>query len=249
MREWKMPYGQELIRSLPAPRAFSMRTLLYAQWDRKLAAHTRFFGAAALTNMVLAKLADTCRIGISRAALDFLAAVGGVLEPVNVELAWRIERGEICVADLDRAIVVMEQSAVESLLRDLRHADGSAYARTVAQIDRLLYWVGRYFVPFRYVPGVHVYSRVLRQVGAELGRRVSFALESDRVRIGRGLIGYLRAMPESLYYSRVTTGTIRLANRLRVNERRCDEATPDRLSHLDGRSSADGQSCGCRRLA
>jgi hypothetical protein len=193
-----MPYIEELIRSPPTPRAFGIRTLLYAHWDRRLAAHTRFFGAAALTNMVLAKLAQGCRLGISRAAIDFLGCIGGVLEPINVKLAWRIERGEIGVQDLDRAIVIMEQSAVESLLRDLREADAPGYVRTVTQIDRLLYRVSRYFVPFRYVPGVQVYSQVLRQIAADLGRPASFGIESDRVRIGRGLIGYLRVLPVSL---------------------------------------------------
>ena len=173
---------------------FRRRMRLYAQWDLRLAPRTRFFGAAALTNEALAELFSrfTARICLSGSTAGFLTGLGHLLEGVNVRLACEIERGRLTATDLDVRMVACEQSIVEVQLNRLRSTDAGAHLRATAQIDRVLTLVRFAATPARLCASGAAYWSVLRGVGTDLGRSARFALQTDRERIGLGLIRQLR---------------------------------------------------------
>jgi hypothetical protein len=172
---------------------FDQRARLYASLDRRLASHTRFFGAAAVTNALLADLFSrpAGRICMA-AAFVVLVNLGRHLQKLNMARAHDISNGAVDGADLDSAMVSMEQSEVQAQLARLRSGDPRAYARTVSQMDRMLNLAALRANPAMLCLGGATYAGVLRVVGAELGRAVSFAHQHDRECIGRTLITRLR---------------------------------------------------------
>jgi hypothetical protein len=182
---------------------FQRRARLYADLDRRLSPETRFYAAAALTNMVLAQLCVHRRgcIAVSCSTLLYLARLGECLEHVNVGWAVRIARGRYpsaaleaisggSPAGLDSALVSLEQAMVDRHLAQLGNTDARSHSHVVRQIDRILNWAprGLHFLPK--VPCAHAYGEVLRRVTREVGRSLRFALREDRIRIGLALVGH-----------------------------------------------------------
>ena len=173
---------------------FRHRVLLYRQWDRELFHRTRFFAAAAVTNVVLADLFSraAAQIWLAPATQAFLLDAGRVLETLNTEIADELIERPVASDNLDVRLVAIEQSALERVLRTLQATDAPAHAVVTAQLDRLLdtsRWC--YLRLFDLHPGTCVYERVLTRVRRELRRPIRFALQSDREHIGRTVIALL----------------------------------------------------------
>jgi hypothetical protein len=172
---------------------FLHRAHLYRQWDLQLCRQTRFFGAAALTNLVLAELFSrpAARMWLAPATQSFLLKAGKVLEALNHKVAQELARRSQDTR-LDAQLVAIEQSALEYLLHSLRAADASAHAVTTSQLNRLLdlrTW--GYLQALNLSPSAGVYERVLKRVRQELNRHIRFSLQSDREHIGRTVIALL----------------------------------------------------------
>jgi hypothetical protein len=163
---------------------------LYVSWDQRLAGVTRFFGAAALTNALLAQLHAHGGLWVSHVALQFLDSMGTQLQLANMRLACRLAHAPCYATDLDQRIVWCEQSIVERVLQRLRRTDGAHIQSIVLELDRLLALASS--STLLGTAGLRLYSQVLRGVARDLGRRIQFAGCSDRVRIGCGLIDHLR---------------------------------------------------------
>ena len=177
-----------------AARRFSGRTLLYSGLDAKLASHTRFFGAAAMTTAVFADLLMPIvgRLNVSAPTREFLEHVSRHLETINIETAHRIERGDLKKKDLDGELVRREQREVQWHLNGLKSTNSSAHAFIVYELDRILNATGFNASIGRFFVGGVRYRRVLQAVRAKQGRAVSFAHRDDRECIGRSLIDELR---------------------------------------------------------
>lgn len=169
---------------------FAARVHLYTQWDRKLRPQTRFFGAAALTNAALVELCVLRCSGhlVGNAGVELLSTVGRRLERVNIEVARIVERGSLQRRDLDRALVTLEQSVLERVLRQEAARAPHSHGQAVQQINRLLFCVEQWVWPSYRWPSGYLYRGVLRRVRAQLGRRPDFAVLNDRIGIGEALI-------------------------------------------------------------
>jgi hypothetical protein len=175
---------------------FARRARLYRALDRRLAARTRFFGAAALTNQALAELFSrpAGRLCVSAATFDFLARLGHYLESINTGQAVSMQDAAGHGETLDQAMVSLEQSEVQAHLERLQRSDPGAHETTVLQLNRLLTTATLRAVPPSLFPSAANYAQVLRAVGAELGHTVSFARQKDRECIGQTLIRRLRTL-------------------------------------------------------
>jgi hypothetical protein len=93
-----------------ASQEFHRRARHYRHLDAQLAARTRFFAAAALTNTVLAELSDHRGrwLWISNATLGALLTLGGMLETLNLRRAASLARQSGSGARLDASFVAME---------------------------------------------------------------------------------------------------------------------------------------------
>ena len=176
-----------------APQFLINRIRLYWKWDRQVSHHTRFFGAAALTNILLAELfyGPAAMLLLTRTR-HFLQYAGSSLERLNMRAVQGLQSHRFCAPDLDARLVALEQAALERLLRGLEKTNPATYSLAVYQMDWLLArsgWLCR--DPFAANPAACLYQEVLQQVRAEVGRPIRFALQSDRERIGRTLIGLL----------------------------------------------------------
>jgi hypothetical protein len=176
---------------------FTGRIRLYQAWDRQLHAHTRFFGAAAHTN---AALVQWCRMPrFIRATCDsgfeFLSTAGAYLETFNRKMAREIPRRPLQGVTLDDELVNIEQRSLEEFLVVHSKAHPARHRRVVAQLNRLLFWVGEISVSPLVSPSVHLYQRTLSELRQRLGRHVDFARMDDRIGIGQALVSLTRATP------------------------------------------------------
>ena len=178
------------------------RIYLYSLWDERLWMRTRFFGAAAVTNAALWELFSKAagRVWLKGPALRSLTTLGCILERLNIHTASRIEADAIQGADLDEVLVATEQAAVESMLRRLKSTDSTGHAVTLSEMNRLLAFsgsasAGSVLSFARLFSSGLAYHVVLARVEQQLCRPPSFALQSDRERIGLTLIRLLRWEP------------------------------------------------------
>ncbi len=174
---------------------FSRRARAYSRLDERFAPHVRFFAAAALTNAVLAELATHRArwICISRTTMGALVTLGGLLEAINLRGAERLELATAS-SGLDAAFVEMEQSYVESVLRDWSRRCAPRHQQLISELDLLLRVVATGGMPLPGSANVRRYARVLRAVTAACGRCPSFASCDDRMRIGTALIHEARQL-------------------------------------------------------
>jgi hypothetical protein len=181
---------------------FTRRAWIYQRLDARLFVHTRFFAAAALTNKVLAELCvHRARwIWISQTTLNTLMTLGGLLEVINLRRADRIESQSGAAGGLDASFVEMEQTYVESVLREWARHCAPRHNRLITELDRLLQTVAKGFLPLQCSPDVRRYEQVLRSVSRTTGRCPSFASCADRISIGNALIEEARRR-ELLYPS------------------------------------------------
>jgi hypothetical protein len=169
---------------------FDRRARNYQRLDERLASRTRFFAAAALTNIVLAEL---CRqrarwIWISQSTLGTLMTLGALLEALNLQRAVSIQTEDGSPSRLDASFVEMEQTFVESVLRQWAQDRPPRYRRLIAELDRLLRAVAKGILPPQCSANIRRYGQVLRSVSQTSGRCPSFAICADRIRIGNALI-------------------------------------------------------------
>lgn len=185
-----------------ATRLFRQRATRYREMDERLACRTRFFGAAAIVNAALAEIhaRQWARLCAGEAAWRLLIELGGRLEDINLQWAERLLRQQTWPragddTHLDRVMVMLEQREVERLLERRRRADAGAHQSLLLRIDRVLHWGMQSArsgscAAFPGAPGA--LRQAVQQVGARLGRAVSFASCADRERIGWSLIQQLR---------------------------------------------------------
>jgi len=169
---------------------FDRRARHYLHLDARLAAHTRFFAAAALTNSVLAELC-THRARwmlISQTTLGTLLTLGGMLEALNLGRADTLDARGSSGTSLDASFVEMEQAYVESVLCGWGRSCAPRYNRLIVELDRLLLAVANGLLPPRCSPDVRRYEQVLRSVARAAGRCPRFAICADRISIGKALI-------------------------------------------------------------
>ena len=175
---------------------FDRRARNYLHLDARLAAHNRFFAAAALTNSVLAELCTHRArwMWISQTTLGALLTLGGMLEPLNLRRADSLDApgtsdaGGPSGASLDASFVEMEQAYVESVLCGWARSCAPRYNRLIAELDRLLLAVANGLLPPQCSPNVRRYEQVLRTVTRAAGRCPRFAICADRISIGKALI-------------------------------------------------------------
>jgi len=170
--------------------AFDRRARNYLQLDARLATHTRFFAAAALTNSVLAELCTHRArwMWISQTTLGTLSTLGGMLETLNLRRADSLDPRADSGASLDASWVEMEQAYVESVLCGWARSCAPRCNRLIAELDRLLLAVANGLLPPRCSPNVRRYEQVLRSVTRAAGRCPRFAICADRISIGKALI-------------------------------------------------------------
>jgi hypothetical protein len=176
---------------------FARRAQLYAHLDQNLAQRTRFFGAAALTNSMLAGLFSrhTSVLTVSAATGRFLHLLGGYLEDFNLERVRRIHAAEAAGERLDVVMVQSEQAEVQDQLDRLELSNASTHKVVLTQLDRILNspeWLAA--CANRYA-GTTTYRSVLRNVRTQLGRPIQFGDRLHRECIGESLIGALRRTP------------------------------------------------------
>jgi len=188
---------------------FTRRAHTYSRLDERFAGHTKFFAAAALTNTVLAQLsAHRVRwLCISRTTLGALMSLGGRLETVNLRCADQIGRPARPPGSLDASFIRMEQSIVESVLRNWARICAPRYHRLIAELDGLLQTVATGRLPLPNSPAVRRYADVLRSVTQTSGRCPSFASCEDRINIGTALIQEARRLAPSADQSRAPDET------------------------------------------
>jgi hypothetical protein len=186
---------------------FGRRAQLYALLDRRLLLHTRFFGAAAWTNIALAELFShpARRLWISNLTREFLTDLGRELQILNARIARTIEASVCDIEDLDRRIVRTEQTAVQLLLDGFRATNSAGAATAITEINRLLALTAmRNSAAILHTIGVS-YGCALRAVEEELGRAIDFGLQSDRECVGITLINGLRGVKPA-HASRTRSG-------------------------------------------
>jgi hypothetical protein len=169
---------------------FDRRARNYLHLDARLAAHTRFFAAAALTNSVLAELCTHRArwMWISQTTLGTLLTLGGMLETLNLRRADSLDAQGSSGTSLDASFVEMEQAYVESVLCGWARNCAPRYNRLISELDRVLLAVANGLLPPQCSPNVRRYGEVLRAVTRAGGRCPRFGICADRISIGRALI-------------------------------------------------------------
>jgi hypothetical protein len=170
---------------------FAQRHRIYSQLDAKLAARTRFFGAAALTNAVLAELFRFLPGYALNDAYHLLSEAGTLLETANVQFAHDLEVRAGRERELDRSLVCREQGLLQSFL-NARMAGTCQWWSIRAQLNRLLNEQHYATLGSGLLSQCRQYGAVLRSVRTRLAVPLDFALESHRVDIGVGIIRYIR---------------------------------------------------------
>ncbi len=172
-----------------ASSVYCSRADIYQDYDRQVSGKTRFFGAAAATVEYLANN-DLPLLGnvISDQAEGFLNSASSSLAILNAQTFAGIRNGSISGANLDRRLVHLEQSRIQSMLDALPASERAAIIGSInAGFNSSL----------RSMSGFgsssdRQYNRVLNGVAKDLGRPIDFGRQSDREAIGNGLIKSLR---------------------------------------------------------
>ncbi len=177
---------------------FLHQARLYRRWDRQLFLQTRFFGAAALTNALLADLLSrpAAWLWLVPSTQELLLGAGARLEVLNCNVAHELAECSLRDDALDARLVMIEQSALEHFLHASQASDATAHAVVMSQLDLLLdlrAW--RQLCAFQLNPAACLYEHVLKRVRQELNRRVRFASQSDREHIGRTMMALLSCAP------------------------------------------------------
>ena len=165
------------------------RAETYRSYDSQVSGRTRFFGAAAATVEYLANN-DLPLLGnvISDRAEGFLNSVSSNLASLNAQTFAGIRNGSISGANLDRRLVHLEQSRVQSMLNALPAADRAAIIGSInAGFNSSLRGMSGFGSS-----SDRQYNQVLNGVAKDLGRPIDFGRQSDREAIGNGLIKSLR---------------------------------------------------------
>ena len=165
------------------------RAETYRSYDSQVSERTRFFGAAAATVEYLANN-DLPLLGnvISDRAEGFLNSVSSNLASLNAQTFAGIRNGSISGANLDRRLVHLEQSRVQSMLNALPAADRAAIIGSInAGFNSSLRGMSGFGSS-----SDRQYNQVLNGVAKDLGRPIDFGRQSDREAIGNGLIKSLR---------------------------------------------------------
>jgi hypothetical protein len=169
---------------------FARRATLYAQIDRDLYTKTRFFGAASMTNKVLARLFEFHPTLISIESGKCLQDLGAVLEHLNVSLANAIRLGAESGGALDRRLVQAEQRAAQLHWRGAVGA--TARLRAVEdELNDLLNDSHILCLFARFWKVSRDYAAILSALRRRMGGRLEFGNESHRVGIGCALIDHL----------------------------------------------------------
>ena len=169
--------------------AFQQRALWYRDLDLELRHKTRFFGAAALTNRVLARLFGHHPQAISEASAESLSRLGAHLERFNVDLAESARQSARAGPALDRRLVQAEQRVAQI------HWQARLCEKQRSMIEReingLLNESNIACLLARLWSDSRDYCSVLTALRARLGGPLDFAVESHRIAIGCALIEQL----------------------------------------------------------
>ena len=112
---------------------------------------------------------------------------------MNIANARRIESGALGGANLDRRMVHMEQTAVQSQLDKFNKSNPEAYGKLIGEVNSLLNPTGATAAAASMYGSDKAYQAVLSGVRSDLGRNIDFSKQGDRERIGNALIGGLQS--------------------------------------------------------
>ena len=181
---------------------YCRRSRLYRYYDSVVTSHTRFFGAASMTTNMLGSmsgigegLGSVVGVGITGETETRMKEISTILEPLNTQRFNEIRRGEEQRRgpELDRAMVNMEQTAVQGFLDKLKKNDPGEYERFVSEVNETLNPVALERGVIRSFSGSDAqYLGVLDQVVSDLGCPIDFASQADREAIGNALAGHVR---------------------------------------------------------
>lgn len=179
---------------MPSP--FLIRYGLYSTLDRQLNGYTRFFGAAAMTNAVLAHC-PRLQSPIERTCYPFLNNLGKELQTANLRFAAAISLDTLMGPALDRHLICNEQRLVQTYIASRQSLAGGHWERIRRNLNDLLNERSALSVMARCFARSREYYSVLRHIREEVGV-LDFANESHRVRIGLGLTRHLRRQPNGI---------------------------------------------------
>jgi hypothetical protein len=190
--------GRRQVRALPsrATSPYQRRALEYWRLDQQYRHRSRFLAAASMVSHVLAWVERYAFFVVGRPGAELLAHIGSALNGLNLRLADRIPRSDGCPSCLDEHWVRLEQSAVQRILQERRSSHPHGYATSMRGIDRLLAFAS-WGVPVG-TPQARVVSDVIRDIAKADRRRLRFASQADRERIGIGLIARIRTREEDV---------------------------------------------------
>ena len=175
---------------------FGRRALWYRSLDLELRAKTRFFGAAALTNRVLARLYENRLNTALPLSGRLLMRLGTELERFNTDLAASVRGSEQRGRTLDRRLVCAEQRVAQiHWLAERRNRDRPLVER---ELNGFLNQSHVSCLLARLWKDSHEYCTVLASLRARMGSPLDFAVESHRVDIGCALIEHLNRNHEPL---------------------------------------------------
>jgi hypothetical protein len=168
---------------------FERRSALYARLDAQLRDRTRFFGAAALINAVLAELFDVFPLIRALRSFAFMSELGAALEIANLQYAHEINCAALPRCALDHTLVCAEQRRVQSFVQAHQTRGMRQWEAIRSELNGLLN--DRYAVSLgsRYCLRL---SRAAREVRGYFGTKLDFAAEPHRIGIGLKLIEHIR---------------------------------------------------------
>jgi hypothetical protein len=184
--------------------AFQRRSAIYTRIDAQLSDRTRFFAAAAVINAVLANLFDVISVICLPRSFTFLSEAGLALESANLQYAAECGRGKPSACTLDYALVCAEQRLLQCYLQAYQVRRPLQWGYVRRELNGLLN--DRYAASLLSLlcKGSAGFSRVLREVRADLGTALDVAIESHRIRIGLKLIEHIRDDAECRHGGMVT---------------------------------------------
>ncbi len=185
--------GHVCISHVNANSGFCTRAAEYSQFNANPAINSKtvFFDAAAEVSTALNNVSTNAgRLFFSSETVAVLNDIGESLLSINETNAQRIASGTFSGgSDIDHAMVVIEQTQVQSVLNALSQAHPDGYAEVISQVNSAMNSVAGRASGFF---ADRDYNEVLQGVIKSLGRPLDFSSYNDRVRLGNAMVEHKR---------------------------------------------------------
>lgn len=177
--------------------AFCQRAAEYGFLSDFVTGQTTFFSAAEAASRAMADVsAHQGPVSLSPVSYEtayFLDFIGRDLEKLNQAAAMYIKMNpSLSGPSLDKLMVQIEQGEVQRLLDNLQSSDHAKYDRVISEVNGILN-PGRFGkVAEKRFPTDAAYAQVLDRVRDDLGGKIDFSKQRDRVAIGNAMVQHLR---------------------------------------------------------